>query len=586
MLLRQFSFLVAITAALMVALPASAANRVALVIGNDAYQHLAPLQKAVNDARAVGDALSAIGFQVFKGENLTRRETNRLVANFEASLRPGDQAFVFFAGHGVSIRGENILIPVDMPKPNNNDEELVRDEGTITDNLVRRVQARGAGLAIFVIDACRDNPFEATGVRSIGTARGLARTEAPQGVLMIHSASPGQTALDRLSDADPDPNSVFTRQLVPLLREPGLDHFTLAKRLQTGVYQLAGTIRHNQLPDYVDRVIGQVVINPGEPRPAAGGTALQPTPAAPATAPSPSPVQPPASPPTQLAGTFPMDRPIWCSDRPRLVSVLGRPARPLSPEEAGCLQPKEVFKECDNCPEMVVVPAGSFNMGSRYEAGADADERLHPVTIGRAFAVGRLEVTFAEWDTCVAGGGCNGYRPKDEGWGRGRQPVINVSWTDAKAYVAWLSRVTAQPYRLLTEAEWEYIARGGTTTPFWWGELISTDQANYDGNRVYSGGQSGLYRKRTVAADSFSANPFGVFQVHGNVLEWVEDCWVKNYTVAQTDGSAQLTEGCDNRVLRGGSWVSDPSKLRSASRIRDNPNSRGYAIGFRVARTL
>src|SRR5438552_2988942 len=156
-------------------------------------------------------------------------------------------------------------------------------------------------------------------------------------------------------------------------------------------------------------------------------------------------------------------------------------AAPLSPMQEKALKPKDTFKECANCPEMVVVPAGSFTRGSpTSEPGHSADEGpQHTVTIARPFAVGRFAVTFDEWDACVAAGGCKGYKPADEGWGRGRRPVINVSWEDAKGYVAWLSQATGKTYRLLSETEREYVARAGTTPPFWLGATISTEQANY-----------------------------------------------------------------------------------------------------------
>ena len=154
------------------------------------------------------------------------------------------------------------------------------------------------------------------------------------------------------------------------------------------------------------------------------------------------------------------------------------------------LKPKDVFKECDKCPELVVVPAGRFTMGSlANEEGRNSDEGpQHQVTFSQSFAFGRFAVTFDEWDACVADGGCNGYKPSDQGWGRGRRPVINVSWDDAKAYVAWLSRRAGKTYRLLSEAEREYVTRAGTTTPFWWGSMIDPNQANYDGNSVYKKG--------------------------------------------------------------------------------------------------
>jgi formylglycine-generating enzyme required for sulfatase activity len=247
-----------------------------------------------------------------------------------------------------------------------------------------------------------------------------------------------------------------------------------------------------------------------------------------------------------------------------------------------------VFKDCDVCPEMVVVPAGSFTMGSPpSETGRYDDEGpQHRVTIAKAFAVGKFEVTFAEWDACVAGGGCDGYRPGDQGWGRGRRPVINVSWKDAKAYVGWLSRKTGKRYRLLTEAEWEYAARAGTTTPFHFGATISTGQANYDGNYVYGSGRKGEYRQRTIPVGGFASNRFGLHDVHGNVREWTEDCWNKSYSGAPSNGSAWTSGECARRVLRGGSWYYKPRLLRSAYRNWNGAGYRSYIIGFRVARTL
>jgi formylglycine-generating enzyme required for sulfatase activity len=197
-----------------------------------------------------------------------------------------------------------------------------------------------------------------------------------------------------------------------------------------------------------------------------------------------------------------------------------------------------------------------------------------------------LAVTFDEWDACVADGGCNGYKPNDEGWGRGRLPVINVSWSDAKAYVAWLSRKTGKSYRLLSEAEREYIARAGTTTPFWWGSSISTHQANYNGNYVYNNGLKGEYRQRTIPVDSFAPNPWGLYQVHGNVMEWVEDCWNDSYRGAPTDGSSWTSGNCNSHVLRGGAWDSLPQFLRSADRRWDITVRRFIIIGFRAGRAL
>ncbi|MCA3370935.1 MAG: SUMF1/EgtB/PvdO family nonheme iron enzyme [Roseomonas sp.] len=232
------------------------------------------------------------------------------------------------------------------------------------------------------------------------------------------------------------------------------------------------------------------------------------------------------------------------------------------------------FRDCPECPEMVVIPSGSFRMGSPAgEAGRDPDEGPErPVTLRSPLAVGRFEVTFAEWDACVAAGGCS-HRPSDEGWRRDNRPVINVSWNDAQQYVAWLSRRTGQRYRLLTEAEWEYAARAGTTTPWHTGGSIGPSQAVFGSSR-------------TEPVGSRPANRFGLHDMHGNVLEWVEDCYVDRYPQDSGDASqAVSTGGCASRVLRGGSWINTPQDLRSALRRRYSPGNQFNFIGFRVART-
>ncbi|MGP0094672.1 MAG: SUMF1/EgtB/PvdO family nonheme iron enzyme [Xanthobacteraceae bacterium] len=290
---------------------------------------------------------------------------------------------------------------------------------------------------------------------------------------------------------------------------------------------------------------------------------------------------------------LPSGAPSGSSTRPCAMTV-SRSPQGLSVSEECALKPKDVFKECAKCPEMVVVPAGSFSMGSadaEQEKGSDEgwlrESPQHTVAISRQFAVGRFAVTFEEWDACVADGGCNGYKPTDQGWGRERRPVINVSWNDAKAYVAWISKKTGKTYRLLTEAEREYVTRAGTTTPFWWGDAISTGKANYDGSYAYAGGPKGIFRGMTFPVDSFEPNPFGLYQVHGNVLDWVEDCLHDTYQGAPADGSAWTAGGdCNRRVMRGGAWSFDPRGVRSAARYSTGLDRRLLVGGFRLARTL
>ncbi len=231
-------------------------------------------------------------------------------------------------------------------------------------------------------------------------------------------------------------------------------------------------------------------------------------------------------------------------------------------------------------PEMVVIPAGSFRMGCVSGVDCQEDEQpVHQVTIPEWLAVGKYEVTFAEWDACVSAGGC-GHRPGDEGWGRGRHPVMKVSWDDVQEYVRWLSQQTGASYRLLSESEWEYAARAGSRTAYSWGNEIGSGRANCDG----CGSQwddSG-----TAPVGSFSPNAFGLYDMHGNVWEWVQDCWNGSYNGAPSDGSAWQVGDCSGRVLRGGSWINIPRSLRSAFRSWDTTGNRNNNFGFRVARTL
>jgi formylglycine-generating enzyme required for sulfatase activity len=256
--------------------------------------------------------------------------------------------------------------------------------------------------------------------------------------------------------------------------------------------------------------------------------------------------------------------------------------------ETRCLKSSDAFKDCETCPEMVVVPAGEFMMGSpRAEDGrSDNEGPQHKVVIARPFAVGKVEVTFAEWDACLVTGSCR-YKPADRGWGRGNRPLVYVSWEDTKNYVAWLSHKTGKTYRLLTEAEWEYAARAGSSTPFSNGQTITTGQANFliGGGVEATRGQ--MFRAMTTVVGSFEPNAFGLHDMHGNVSEWVEDCWRSDYKGAPGDGSEWLSSCSQKeRVLRGGSWRDRSSRIRSAARDWNTSDNRFDTIGFRVARSL
>lgn len=247
------------------------------------------------------------------------------------------------------------------------------------------------------------------------------------------------------------------------------------------------------------------------------------------------------------------------------------------------------FTDCGaGCPVMIVVPTGTFQMGSperEPQRGSDEGPQ-HEVTFSKPLAIAKFPVTVEDWEFCVSQHGCTDWPPALVAkWGRGRQPVINVSWDDAKAYATWLSRYTGKLYRLMSEAEREYITRAGTTTPFWWGSSISSEQANYDGTQRYVDEPTGRFRQNTLPVDSFQPNPWGFYDVSGNTWDWVEDCYHDSYDGAPPDGSAWTSGDCNRRVLRGGSWGSQPRNLRSAARYRLSPVVRGDWYGFRVART-
>lgn len=253
----------------------------------------------------------------------------------------------------------------------------------------------------------------------------------------------------------------------------------------------------------------------------------------------------------------------------------------------------QVFRDCADCPPMVVVPAGTAIIGSpsdeaQREPGEGPRQRIR---IAKPFAVGTTAVSFAEWDACVAEGGCRHFIPTDMGWGRGDLPVIFVSWDDAKAYVKWLSDKTEQHYRLLSEAEWEYVARACRAaacqdSTYWFGNAITPERANYDWRYSYSGSPKAQALRRTTPVGHFQSNPFGVHDITGNVDQWVEDCWNPNLADLPTDGSAQARGDCTSHVLRGGSWSDEPKDLRSAARKWDIATSCKPQYGFRVARDL
>jgi uncharacterized caspase-like protein len=247
---------------LLATAPAEAAKRVALVIGNNAYENVPQLQKAVNDSKAMAEELAKLGSEVVSAQNVGRRAMSRALVELENKVSAGDTVLFYFAGHGFAVDGTNYLLPVDVPAAGPDEEGLVRDASFAASGLSAQFQQKGAATVILILDACRDNPFALKTGRGIGLTRGLTRIDPAEGMFVLFSARQGQSALDRLSDADADPNSVFTRTLLKEMEQPGLSMVQIAKQTQSKVRELAAKVDHVQVPAYYDQIIGDLYLTP------------------------------------------------------------------------------------------------------------------------------------------------------------------------------------------------------------------------------------------------------------------------------------------------------------------------------------
>ncbi|MBM3556169.1 MAG: hypothetical protein FJX47_11535 [Alphaproteobacteria bacterium] len=580
---RMLFLLVAGAMTLGASLSAAQEKRVALIIGNDAYKTLPALNNAVADARAMDRKLKEVGFQTILRTNAGRTEMGRAISEFGGRIgSPDTVGLVFYSGHGIQAFERNWLIPVDAALESDVD---LQTEALDAQRILSAMDEARNPLNILILDACRDNPLPRKG-RS--ASRGLAVVSiAPRGSFIAYSASPNQKA----DDGNPGSNGVYTSALLRALDQPGLSIEQVFKQANGAVQRATGG---RQVPWFNASIQGDFYFRPG----AAGAT---PSPLAPA------PVDPAAIelafwdsikgssdvadfeeylrkyPAGQFAG---LARNKMRALKPELRTAavtLPPPsrdtqARPVQPAVGTYpANPGRAFRDCPDCPEMVIIPAGRFTMGSpTNEEGRFSSEPPQREVSLRSFALGKMEVTFAEYDACAAENVCP--RANDQGWGRGTRPVINVSWNDANSYAVWLSQKSGKTYRLPSESEWEYAARAGTTTRFSCG--------NDDGclnSIAWYNANSG---NRTQPVGGKAPNAFGLHDMHGNVWEWVEDCFFEIDTRAPTDGRAMRFGNCDQRGRRGGSWGGVPVVARSALRNWNSTDGRRSDIGFRVARTL
>ena len=597
--MRVAHFIIAIIALLAVlagpaAAQAPAPARHALLIGNQAYTgEIGALTNPHNDVALLEAALKKLGFTVTVVRDARLGATNIAINRYLRTLSgagPGAVGFFYYSGHGAADGTTNYLIPVDATST---DTAELWDQSLRLGEITRRLKAEAGNATHFVVfDACRNTlKLREPGKRTIVQAKGFRAERQEAGMLISYATAEGELASDIGQGAGP-----YAKALAEEIMTPGIEAVTMFRNVQRRVRSSVGQERYlgfNALGDvyFAGKEAVPAAVAPTAPAPVSAAQASRAEVAAfcreIATNPSAAIVASlrDAYKGTPMAGCADARLAELVSSQTAAISSPAPVPRPTPASRDAALSVGETFRDCYSndpvenrkCPEMVMVPAGSFMMGSPdNEKERESEEGpQRRVTIAKPFAVGKFEVTFDEWDACVAAGvaagGC-AHKPETS-WGRGRQPVISVSWDDAKQYVAWLARTTGQPYRLLSETEWEYAARAGTTTPYSWGDAFDATKANND-------------KGRTVPVGAYKPNAFGLHDMHGNVWEWVEDCWNGDYKSAPGDSAARTSGDCSRHVLRGGSWYSGPLVLRSAVRDWHRSDYRLNVNGFRVARVL
>lgn len=592
MLIRLWTTIICLGLMAFATSAAHAEKRIALLIGNASYSDkIGELDNPVKDLTLVRSTLLKAGFlsqDIVVVPNADRRTLLREMDAFigrASQLTSNDMAFFYYSGHGAKRPGSEALHLIPVDAVNVADTSFWYDTVSFDTDFIGRLEKSGTNAALVIsIDACR-NELKLP-VRAMGSGdKGFGVIPNASGMLISFAADNNQTARDYVENGGvKSPNSPYALALSEELLKPGRAVSTAFGAIRPNVLRRTSRI---QQPVFVSKLNRDPVlvaaIGPG---------------------PGPS-IDPDEADWGRLNGFGKSGLEIYLSLHPngkyagearvrlsRIVpDVKPTPQPKPLPTPTPTPKPNKTFaigqvfqdalKSGGKGPEMVVVPSGRFMMGSpTSEAGRGKDEGPpRTVTIPKAFAVGKFEVTWDDWDRCVAAGGCDDAGPVsrggDEGWGKGTRPVINVSWNDAQAYVRWLSSQTGETYRLLSEAEWEYAARAGTTTAYAFGNSISTSQANF--NQTVN---------KTTGVGSYPANSFGLHDMHGNVWEWVEDCYQDSYSGAPSDGSARQSCNTQNRVYRGGSWGIAPSFLRSANRVWSTSVVRFNGLGFRVARVI
>lgn len=542
---------------------ALAEPRLALVIGNSSYgSETGQLPNPANDATLMASTLAELGFKVTKLIDADQKQMKRAIADFGSALTaagPDTAGLFFYAGHGVQIAGENYLIPLHAQIGKEADAEL---EAVPANWVLKQMEFAGNRINIIILDACRNNPLP----RSLRAAsRGLARMDAPKGSFIAYSTAPGETAADGKGK-----NSPYTAALAKAMQTPGI---AIEETFRNARVEVLNQTGEQQVPWESSSLTGAFYFRTGVAKVAAAEAGVAapavPTPAAPASA----------------ATSLP------------------------SGVKAG-----DVIKDCPACPELVALPGGTFLMGAA-EDEVDATGAEYPqVEIAvPPFAIGRFEVTRGEFAAFIE---ASDYRASGRCWGQlssgkydfvdgndwrdpgfeqsDRDPVVCVSADDALAYVKWLSKLSGKVFRLPSEAEWENAARAGSAGATPWGEDETAACAN--SNIADEAAARHFKGWKTVDCDdnyvftapvgSFAANPYGLFDLLGNVKEWVADCWNDDLEGIGPTAKARRSGNCDMRAVRGSAWDGLPSHNRSAYREGNNRGTAYFNYGFRVARSF
>ena len=595
--------------------------RIALVIGNGAYGNPAdPVRdNAPRDAAAMRDTLRALGFDVITRTNATPQEMQQAISEFRRRLGTDGVGLFYFAGHGMQIGRRTLLVPAGLEA--RSPASLVGNSVDLNTVLQAMQVPRADRLNLVILDTCLNNPFSPDATRdtpalpantviAYATAPGgFAADGARHGVYTnawlraLHSA-PSQTlaslfqrVAEQVREATGDQQQPWiaaalppsmrlseaayrdaTASLAPAVHDDDpvvmLHSRGILPKDSSEQYEITfwNSIKDSNYPADYEAYLkaypnGRFATLARARIDRLRATAAPNAPAAPQAA---RPIAPASAPPAQ--------------DHPRAAAPPTPGATTPTPPSAATVAQKPAThpsgadgnRDCATCPQMVAVPAGSFAMGSSTD---DPSERpVHHVTVSAPFAIGQYEVTVEQWNACVAANACQKLTPESNA--NKAAPARDLSWDDAQQYVKWLSKVTGKPYRLPTEAEWEYADKAGTTTAYWWGDQMRTGNANCKD----CGGP--WHKEGPESVGSFAPNPLGLYDMNGSVWEWTADCWHNNYQGAPADGHAWDNPGCEMRVIRGGSWREGGSYMLTATRFKYSAGVRQSQDGFRVVKDL